>query len=530
MVSEWLSAQSIVCLLRGESLSRILQWSFEMYVYKPKGLNRRSKSLKGNRSVSRRTHTKSPTRFTPTLKLPGVASRDSRFLGFFSPQLALVIAVGGLSGLLFDSSDTQKQEPSVVKASFEKSATFGKIDTVTPSKSSAVKLGRLKDKIVKPKKVAKSTESPKITKVRPKLQFLESGLPKLDKSFFREAGFAKVNQMHAGKKIELTIDKRLQDAATKLLNRYQVKNGAIVAIEPSTGKIKALASRSVTEKKELPLALRSGFPAASLFKIVTGAAAIEESGLSGRSEIKYRGGDYSLNKSNYKPDTETDTRKMKLDDAMGRSVNPVFARVALKNLNSDILGDYAKRFGFMESFTEELPVESSGFGEIKDDFELARTAAGFGDVSISPLHAALLSATIANDGVMMKPYLVESIASKEGEDLYNAQTQPWGRVLLSSTARELNDMMLKTSTSGTSKKQFRRWRKTALKNVKVAAKTGTLSGKNPRGRYLWFTGSAPADQPDLSVAVLVVDSGGGKIGSSALARLFFEEYFSEKTL
>ena len=530
-----------------------------MHIYKPKGLNRKSKSLKGNRRVRlKKSSSQSLSQDFSRKKISSQKSssqnasrvyasqRDSRLLGFFSFPIVLVLAAGGLSGLLYEGADSKKKEvlpakASVVKASFEKSTAaraslsrdvdIGKVYLKARSKDSK-SVPSIAKKTQKPKVAGRSRQVVKSklkSNVRPKLQFLESGLPKLNQSFFSKNQFSHIIQDTAGKKIRLTIDKKLQQAANKLLSRYKVKHGAIVALEPSTGKIKALASRSVAGEQDLPLALRSGFPAASLFKIVTGAAAIEESGLSSRSEIKYRGGDYTLNKGNFKPDAKTDIRKMKLDEAMGRSVNPVFARVALNNLNSDILGDYAQRFGFMGDFTEEFPIEASGFPEIKDDFQLARTAAGFGDVSISPLHAALMSATVANDGVMMKPYLIESVVGKDGEGLYKAQTQAWGRVLLSSTARELNEMMLKTSTSGTWKKQFRRWNKTDLKNIKVSGKTGTLSGKNPQGRYLWFAGSAPADQPDLSIAVMVVDSGGGKIGSSALARLFFEEYFSEKT-
>jgi len=322
----------------------------------------------------------------------------------------------------------------------------------------------------------------------------------------------------------LTIDGQMQAAAEGLLERYQVPLGAIVAVEPESGKILALASRG-GNKDQLPVALRSGFPAASLFKIVTGAAAVEESGMTGDSQVNYRGGNYTLSRSNYLPDRGRDKRSMSLDDAMGKSVNPVFARVALGELNSGILQEYARRFGFFDSLSAEIPVEPSKFAPVEDDFQLARTAAGFGDVTISPLHAALLSASIGNKGMMMKPYLVEQVRDPDGKLVRQENPRPLGKVVLDSTAEELTKMMEKTLTTGTGRKQFRKWKG---REFKIAGKTGTLSGQNPKGRYHWFVGNAPSEEPEISVAALVIDPGNARINGTGLARLFLEKYFTGK--
>jgi len=259
--------------------------------------------------------------------------------------------------------------------------------------------------------------------------------------------------------------------------------------------------------------------------LVTGAAAIEESGMTGKSLVSYRGGNYTLSRANYLPDRARDKRSMSLDDAMGKSVNPVFARVALGQLSAGILEEYARRFGFFDQIASDLPIESSNFVEIKDDFQLARTAAGFGDVTISPLHAALLSASIGNEGVMMRPYLVDQVKDTSGQLVKKGSPQSLGKVVMESTAEELTTMMEKTLSSGTGRKQFRRWKN---RDLKIAGKTGTLSGQNPKGRYHWFIGNAPSRKPEISVAALVIDPGNARINGTGLARLFLEKHFAEK--
>ncbi len=324
-----------------------------------------------------------------------------------------------------------------------------------------------------------------------------------------------------GFKHSLTVDSKLQSVAEDILDRYKVPWGAIVALEPDTGKVLAMASRG-GDSDGNPIALRAGFPAASLFKLVTGAAAIEESGMTSQSMVSYRGGNYSLNKGNYLPDRSRDKRSMSLGEAMGKSVNPVFARVALGELSADILKDYASKFGFFDPVSFDLPVEASSFATIEDDFQLARTSAGFGEVGISPLHAAVLSASIGNGGVMMRPYIVDQVEDQFGRLVRKGSPQSLGRIVLDSTAQELTGMMEKTLTTGTGRKQFRRWKG---RDFKIAGKTGTLSGKNPKGRYHWFVGNAPSVKPDISVAALVIDPGNARINGTGMARLFLEKFF-----
>ena len=326
----------------------------------------------------------------------------------------------------------------------------------------------------------------------------------------------------SGNHFEFSIDKNLQSDAQSLLERYKVPWGALVAVQPQTGRLLALAGHSHVDGSGAEFALRSGFPAASLFKIVTAAAAVERKGLTGEQKIHYRGGNYTLNRWNYRPNPKRDRRSMTLADALGKSCNPAFARVALENLSKDTLQSYAELFGFNSDLPFLYNVESSDYRNAGSDFVFARTAAGFGDVTISPLHAATLMATIANGGVMMQPTVVDRITSSDKELLYEVEPRVLRHAVLPSTARQLMQMMERTVDIGTARSQFRR---STLRGVKIAGKTGTLSGKNPRGVYHWFVAAMPAENPQVAIAALVINPGNARIRATGLGRRFLESWY-----
>jgi cell division protein FtsI/penicillin-binding protein 2 len=159
-----------------------------------------------------------------------------------------------------------------------------------------------------------------------------------------------------------------------------------------------------------------------------------------------------------------------------------------------------------------------------DRYQLARTGAGFGDVYFSPLHAALVAATIANGGRMMEPTIVEKIEDAEGRVLYLPDRRVIARPLRADVAREINRMMVKTVLEGTSRRAFKTF-VASHPDVEVAGKTGSLSGKNPPGLNYWFVGSAPADRPTIAVSALVIPRPGVRFKGNEVARRFFEAYF-----
>ena len=318
-----------------------------------------------------------------------------------------------------------------------------------------------------------------------------------------------------------TLDPELQDYVSGIVKNAAANHVAVVAMNPRTGAILAIAGKSPTIQN---IEYHAGFPAASLFKVVTAAAAVEQAGIDTNSLIAFRGGTYTLNEWNYLPNPRADRRMMSVGEAMGRSCNPVFGHIGLKYLNGSLLSRYASKFGFNQSLDFPAPLPPSSASIPHDPFELSRTSAGFGQVRISPVHAAALVSGIANDGLLPRPQLIERIADSDGRTLEQPRTEIIQRIVEPGTAQSLLEMMRYTTTIGTSRREFMRGSRPTLGNIDVAAKTGTLSGTDPVGLNNWFIAAAPINNPELSVAVITVDARHGA-KASHLGRLEFQKFF-----
>ncbi len=347
--------------------------------------------------------------------------------------------------------------------------------------------------------------------------FLDS-IPSFSSSLFeRAAGRGAQNEI-----ILYSVDPHLQSAVSKLVASSRAAHVAVVAMEAKTGRIIAIDQNS---KEFSNLALHASFPAASLFKIVTAAAALEKKAINAEEMVYYRGGTYTLERWNYRPDRSKDSQAMSVKEAMGKSCNPVFGRIALKHLNAGALSYYARRFGFNTDLSFDIPLPESMATIDEDDFGLSRTAAGFGRVFISPVHAASFISAIANRGNLLRPALVDQVSLPSGNLIYKSKPAIVQKAVSEETAQELLKMLEYTTTIGTSRRAFNRREGSTLENVRVAGKTGTLRGQNPRGINNWFVGTAPLEDPQISVAVIVVDPERITTRASEIGRMIFEEYF-----
>jgi penicillin-binding protein A len=320
-----------------------------------------------------------------------------------------------------------------------------------------------------------------------------------------------------------TVDPELQEFVSDVVAEAQANHVAVVVMNPRTGAILAIAGKS----KTIPnIEYHADFPAASLFKVVTAAAAIEQAGIAPTSLIPFRGGTYTLNEYNYLPDSRRDRRVMSVGEALGRSCNPVFGHLGSRYLNGSILSMYARRFSFNQPLGFEAPLGVSLASIPQDNlYEISRTAAGFGEVRISPIHAATIASGIANGGLLPRPHIVDKIVSPDGLVLHRNTPDSLNRAVEPATARDLMKMMEFTTTVGTSRREFMRGSRATLGNLSVAAKTGTLKGTNPIGLNNWFIGAAPINDPQLAVAVITVDP---RYASKAshLGRLIFQRFFN----
>ncbi|MGE5663169.1 MAG: penicillin-binding transpeptidase domain-containing protein [Deltaproteobacteria bacterium] len=329
-----------------------------------------------------------------------------------------------------------------------------------------------------------------------------------------------------GRRIRLSIDERLQKDMFELFRRFDPPYGVCVAMEPKTGRIVCMVGYRKGGEPDPWLPLKALYPAASLIKVVTAAAALEKGALSPGDAIAYRGGIYRITKRGLHARNGRGVPTMSLEEAIARSANSVFGKVAVDNVGGDVLEEYMGKFGFGQTIPFELPLETSRFEVPRDEYNLARTGAGFGEVYVSPLHMAMMMSAIGARGEMPAPVLVELVEDAAGGLLYEADPAKWRDTVAPETADALLGMMVKTIEMGTSRRTFGSADRTPLlKDMAVAGKTGSLSGWTPRMRFEWFAGVAPVGDARLAVAALVVNSNRWKIKGSYVGKEAFSAYF-----
>ncbi len=335
-----------------------------------------------------------------------------------------------------------------------------------------------------------------------------------------------VQTLADGTRLEFTLDPGLQRVAQRTLERFQVGFGAVVAISPQTGELLALAEYAHQRPDIEQIALQAEGPAASIFKTIT-AAALLEGGLTADTEVCTHGGLRKLSLYHLQPKPDRDTRCQTFAEAFGSSNNVAFARWADQRLTPESLHEMSTRF----LFDQRLPF-LWGVGESRaripsgSRIGFARSAAGFVGTSLSPLHAALIAATIANDGTMMTPRLVRR-ATRENRTVYEADYAPLAEVLEPAVARELARVMVATTESGSARKFFYKRGNARIPDVRIAGKTGHLTSRDTGAarHYSWFIAFAPAEAPEIAVAGLVVNGETWTTKGTVLARDVLQAWF-----
>ena len=317
-----------------------------------------------------------------------------------------------------------------------------------------------------------------------------------------------------GATVETTLNAKAQRAAWDGLNG---RKGAVVAIDTKTGAVRALvtspsydpnrlathdlkASRAAWEElqadKSRPMANRATreiYPPGSTFKLITAAAAIE-AGMSPKTEID--ASEYKLPGSTVVIKGNCGGKEITLTDALEVSCNPGFARLGVE-LGADALRAQAEKFGFGDTFLPEIGSSASKFPSEPDDAQTAMSAIGAFEVAASPLQMAMVAAAVANDGIVMEPYLVESVVTHDLRVISQTQPRQHGTALSQSAAGSLHDMMVSVVQNGTG-------RRAQIPGLTVGGKTGTAVPDENRRPYAWFT--AFADELDIAVCVFIEDA------------------------
>jgi peptidoglycan glycosyltransferase len=324
-----------------------------------------------------------------------------------------------------------------------------------------------------------------------------------------------------GNDVVTNLDVRGTEAARAALAG---RKGAVVAIEPKTGKVRVMVSEPEydpnlipsqigqlnADRENQPLLNRTTqelYPPGSTFKVVTATAALDSGAIKPETII-----DGSSPKTISGVPLENaggeDFGQISITDALTNSVNTVWAQVG-ERIGRDTLVEYMRRFGFYEDPKLDYPsfqmIPSgvlNGKGEFVDDgFDVGRVAIGQGglegEVRAAPLQMAEVAAAVANGGRLMKPQLTDRIVQKDGRVKERIQPDLQSVVMKPETAQQLAAMMSRVVEEGTGTAA-------ALAGITVAGKTGTAEvGANREFTQPWFICFAPVENPRMAVAVTV---------------------------
>ena len=339
-----------------------------------------------------------------------------------------------------------------------------------------------------------------------------------------------------GSSVELTIDPVVQQAAWDALGDQR---GAVVAMDPTTGAILAMVSKPSYDPNLLashvskdasasyaalvadegdPLFNRTiagdTYPPGSTFKLVTAAAALESGALTPESEIPAPD-ELQLPQSssvlgNFGGASCSGTGSTTLADALRVSCNTAFGQLGI-DLGAEAIHEQAVKFGFETDLTIPMKVTHSQFpterdGTALDGAQTALSAIGQGSVTVTPLQVAMVSAAIANGGEVMTPYLIDQVRTPDLSVVSETEPSVYSTPISSATAAQLRDMMVGVVQSGTGTSA-------QIAGVQVAGKTGTAETTSDAAPHAWFTGFAPANDPQVVVAVIIEN--GGNLGSEA---------------
>lgn len=347
-------------------------------------------------------------------------------------------------------------------------------------------------------------------------------LQNIDSELFqRLQSFIKGTEVE-GDSVCLTIDKDLQDIASKLMG---TNKGAVVVEEVSTGRILCMVSKpqfnpqtvgenwdSLKDDETSPLLNRASqglYTPGSIFKIVTAVSAIRNIpdvdnityDCNGETEFTDKVIHCYKNKSH---GTENIT------DAFANSCNVFFSEIGVK-IGADALRKTADDMLFNKGISFDLSqsTPSVQLNSSSSESELVETSIGQGRTMVTPLFMASIAQAIANNGVMMKPYVVDHIENFAEKTVETKVPETYATILTSEESQKLKEMMVEVVNRGTGAKANSDY-------FQVAGKTGTA--ENPGGNdHLWFVGFAPADNPQYAVSV-VLENGDGSANASVIAR------------
>ena len=366
-----------------------------------------------------------------------------------------------------------------------------------------------------------------------------------------------LDQPSSGLDTVLSIDLELQKIAVEALAGA---DGAVVALNPKTGELLALVSNPYYDPNPLVYDLSNGtwategkringywedlrqqpdrpilnratqglYAPGSTFKTVTLAAALELGvvKLDAHYTFDMRPPDAehrsTWHKNQFVSCQNHSQSQLNLVDAYTWSCNVVFSELGLK-IGEKQFTDFARGFGLddkppwlVETAESRLNRTAGYFSGDERFYALASTAMGQGELTVTPLQMALITSAAANNGVIPKPQILAQVKAGDGKVILSSKPEAWKVAMSAATASQVKEIMVRSAEEG--------WARAAkVKGIAVAGKTGTAEAGEGEEPHSWFIGFAPADDPQIALAIIVEHGGYGSDVAAPIARAIFEK-------
>lgn len=339
-----------------------------------------------------------------------------------------------------------------------------------------------------------------------------------------------------GNTIQTSLNVEIQKTASDALGVYK---GAVIVSEPSTGKILAMVSKPDFNPNEISLiwdelledktstvllnrTLQGLYPPGSTFKIITALEYLIE------NKDDYQAYQYQCNGKFKTTDGSiqcfhgTSHGSVDLETSFAKSCNSSFANIGT-TLTINTFQDTLKDLLFDQTLPAEFEsaISTTGLSEDFSSSDMVQLAIGQGKTLISPMHLSLITSAIANNGVLMRPYLIENISSQDGNIIEETKPREYGQIIAEDEADIMKKFMTSVVEEGTATKL-------SGLSYQAAGKTGSAEYNGVKeDSHAWFTGFAPVDNPQVVVTIIVEGAGSGGDYAVPIAKRIFDEYFEE---
>ena len=339
-------------------------------------------------------------------------------------------------------------------------------------------------------------------------------------------------EKNIGDNVITTLHYELQKTAYEALGD---RRGTVIAMEPSTGKVLAMVSKpdfnpneidakwkEISNSKNSVLLNRASqglYPPGSTFKMLTLLQYMRE-GNDLENWTYECNGSYTENGVTINCYQGKSHGTVDLKTAFAKSCNGAFAKMGLE-IDKDDFIDTCNELLFNQDLPLQIPYKQSSvsFDENAETGALMQTAIGQATTEVTPMHMAMITSAVANGGILMKPYFIESIENYQGEQVKKYMPSSYGKLMEAEEAAVLTEYMTETVLSGTA---------TALQSevYSAAGKTGTAEYSNDKSKsHAWFIGFCNVADPDLAVCVIVEGAGAGSTYAVPIAKQMFDAYY-----